>query len=91
MHVHLYAFSLTKNSMRAMQRNNSLIVDRMTPLTCVYIYTMTVIQLFYLYCKYRFTNRFQNQRKSSLIKILKKRHLSPLSMMNKLLSIINKS
>lgn len=74
-----------------MQRNNSLIVDRMTPLTCVYIYTMTVIQLFYLYCKYRFTNRFQNQRKSSLIKILKKRHLSPLSMMNKLLSIINKS
>lgn len=57
----------------------------------VYIYTMTVIQLFYLYRKYRFTNRFQNQRKSPLIKILKKRHLSPLSMMNKLLSIINKS
>lgn len=54
--------------MRAMQRNNSLIVDRMTPLTCVYIYTMTVIQLFYLYRKYRFTNRFQNQRKSPLIK-----------------------
>lgn len=52
---------------------------------------MTVIQLFYLYHKYRFTNRFQNQRKSPLIKILKKRHLSPLSMMNKLLSIINKS
>lgn len=57
----------------------------------VYIYTITVIQLFYLYHKYRFTNRFQNQRKSPLIKILKKRHLSPLSMMNKLLSIINKS
>lgn len=57
----------------------------------VYIYTMTVIQLFYLYRKYRFTNRFQNQRKSPLINILKKRHLSPLSMMNKLLSIINKS
>lgn len=57
----------------------------------VYIHTMTVIQLFYLYHKYRFTNRFQNQRKSPLIKILKKRHLSPLSMMNKLLSIINKS
>lgn len=31
-------FFLTKNSMRAMQRNNSLIVDRMTPLTYVYIH-----------------------------------------------------
>lgn len=36
--MYIYAFFLTKNSMRAMQRNNSLIVDRMTPLTCVYIH-----------------------------------------------------
>lgn len=38
----------------------------------MYIYTMTVIQLFYLYHKYRFTNRFQNQRKSPLIKFWRK-------------------
>lgn len=37
MYIYMFFF-LTKNSMRAMQRNNSLIVDRMTPLTCVYIH-----------------------------------------------------
>lgn len=37
MYIYMLYF-LTKNSMRAMQRNNSLIVDKMTPLTCVYIH-----------------------------------------------------